>query len=110
MRLIDADAIKFHYGGLGNIPYDDFVGTANYFMDQIKEMPTVNPEPQWIPCSERPPEEEGFYLVTLEHEYGAETNIRFFKYENGELYWSKWGNENITAWMPKPEPYKGVTE
>ena len=69
-----------------------------------------NPEPHWIPCSERLPKDEGFYIVTLEHRYGAETNIRFFKIENGERYWSLWGNENITAWMPKPEPFKGVTE
>ena len=67
-------------------------------------------EPHWIPVTERLPKEEGFYIVTLEHRYGAETNIRFFKIENGERYWSLWGNENITAWMPLPEPYKGVTE
>lgn len=69
-----------------------------------------NPEPHWISCSERPPKEEGFYLVTLGYKHGAETNIRYFKIENGKSYWSKWGNENITAWMPKPEPYNGVTE
>ena len=66
--------------------------------------------PRWIPCSERLPKEEGFYLVTLGYKHGAETNIRYFKIENGKRYWSLWGHENITAWMPKPEPYKGVTE
>ena len=64
-------------------------------------------EPHWIPCSERLPKDEGFYLVTLGYKHGAETNIRFFKIENGEGYWSKWGNENITAWMPMPAPWKG---
>ena len=67
-------------------------------------------EPHWIPCSEELPKEEGFYLVTMEQRYGAETNIRYFKIENGKCYWSLWGNENITAWMPKPEPFKEVTE
>ena len=67
-------------------------------------------EPHWIPCSERLPKEEGFYFVTLAYKHGAETNIRFFKIESGEGYWSLWGNENITAWMPKPIPYKEVTE
>ena len=66
--------------------------------------------PHWIPCSERLPEEERFYLVTLEDKCGAETTIRFFRIENGERHWSVWGNETITAWMPKPEPYKGDTE
>ena len=67
-------------------------------------------EPHWISCSDGLPKEEGFYLVTLEYKCGAETTIRFFRIENGERHWSVWGNENITAWMPKPEPYKGVTE
>lgn len=66
--------------------------------------------PCWIPCSERLPKKEGFYLVTLGYKHGAETNIRFFKIENGKCYWSLWGNENITAWMQKPEPYKGVAK
>lgn len=66
--------------------------------------------PCWIPCSEGLPKEEGFYLVTLGYKHDAETNIRYFKIENGKRYWSLWGNENITAWMPKPEPYREVTE
>ena len=67
-------------------------------------------EPHWIPCSEGLPKEEGFYLVTLGYKHGAETNIRYFKIENGKRYWSLWGNDNMPAWMPKREPYKGVTE
>ena len=67
-------------------------------------------EPHWIPVTERLPKEEGFYLVTLGYKHGAETNIRFFKTESGKRYWRLWRNENITAWMPLPEPYKGVTD
>ena len=66
--------------------------------------------PRWIPCSEGLPKEEGFYLVTLEYKCGAETTIRFFRIENGERHWSLWGNENITAWMPKPIPYQAKIE
>ena len=82
---------------------------ANAIMDAFDEYVESN-EPHWIPCSDELPKEDGFYLVTLEYKYGAETTVRFFKIENGESYWSVWGNENITAWMPLPEPYKGVTE
>ena len=64
-------------------------------------------EPHWIPCGERLPKEEGFYIVTLVDKCGAETTIRFFRIENGERHWSLWGNENITAWMSKPESYRG---
>ena len=76
---------------------------------RIKQLPPIHPEPHWIPCSEGLPKEEGFYLVTLEDKCGAETTIRFFRIENGLRYWGKWGNETITAYMPLPEPYKGVT-
>jgi hypothetical protein len=101
MRLIDADALDYE---LGTSDRDIYVREC------LAEAPIVVVEPHWIPCSGGLPKEEGFYLVTLEDECGAETTIRFFRIENGERQWSLWGNENITAWMPKPEPYKGVTE
>lgn len=101
MRLIDADVLDYE---LGSSDRDIYVREC------LQDAPTVILEPHWIPCSERLPKEEGFYLVTLKYKHGAETNIRYFKIENGKRYWSLWGNENITAWMPKPEPYKGVTD
>ena len=81
-------------------------GIGRKAIDKVNSLP---PADRWIPCSEGLPKEEGFYLVTLKDKCGAETTIRFFRIENGERHWSLWGNENITAWMPKPEPYKGVT-
>ena len=78
--------------------------------DAETRLMSLNPEPHWIPVTERLPKEEGFYLVTLGYKHGAETNIRLFKTESGKRYWRLWGNENITAWMPLPEPFKGVTE
>ena len=117
MRLIDADAFKEYiteacedlaplFNDNGKVAR---LVTENFCKD-IDEQPTIHLEPHWIPCSGGLPKEEGFYLVTLEDKCGAETTIRFFRIENGERHWSLWGNENITAWMPKPEPYKGVTE
>lgn len=57
---------------------------------------------QWIPCSERLPEEYAQYLIC---------------YEDGEcfVYWledADWARgviekEHIVAWMPLPKPYKG---
>lgn len=45
MRLIDADEVVFHYGGLAKIPPGDGAAIAKYFYDQIKEMPTIEPMP-----------------------------------------------------------------
>ena len=120
MRLIDADAIKLYYGGLVHIPYNDFIGIANYFMNQIKEMPTVTPEPHWIPVTERLPGEDDYRPC-----YG---------YEDGAVWWlndmglmglgwyypstGKWAyyNEssgcedrvgNVVAWTHLPKLYRG---
>lgn len=58
----------------------------------------------WIPCSDRFPEEEGFYLVTLRDKAGTLlTNVAFYTIPYGwEEYDPKY---EIIAWMPHPEPY-----
>lgn len=64
----------------------------------IENMPSVTPqEPRWIPVTERLPEEDGGYLVTVKRGYVT------------TAVWigiTKLWNE-VTAWMPLPEPYKG---
>ena len=69
----------------------------------LRDMPSTQ---QWIPCSERMPEErEGKYLVSI----------------NGNVFYSTFGAkvwgfpwyiddteswvEDVDAWMPLPEPY-----
>ena len=85
-------------------PIEDTDELRKIWTEYFSGIPSA--EPHWIPCSEGLPKEEGFYLVTLEDKCGAETTIRFFRIENGERQWSLWGNENITAWMPLPEPMR----
>ena len=58
----------------------------------------VPSEPQWIPCSERLPERNGYYLVT-----GRQGAVNKRLYQDG--YW--YGNWAIIAWMPLPEPWRG---
>ena len=70
-------------------------------------------EQQWIPCSERLPEEDGFYLVSVGSPYKT---VRVYEYKPCE----GWENENlwkadgtycfnwfVEAWMPLPKPWKG---
>ena len=54
----------------------------------------------WIPVTERLPEENGGYLVTVKRGY-VTTALWVGNTEN----WKK-----VTAWMPLPEPYKGGQE
>ena len=56
---------------------------------------------QWIPCSERMPERNGYYLVT-----GRQGAVNKRLYQDG--YW--YGNWAIIAWMPLPEPYRGESD
>lgn len=57
-------------------------------------------EPEWIPVSERVPEENGEYLVTVKRGY-VMTALWVEDAEN----WKK-----VTAWMPLPTPYKAESE
>ena len=60
------------------------------------------PHGEWIPCSERLPEEHHIYLTTIKKANGITftTHSYFFTKEVG------WSNDGVIAWMPFPEPYK----
>lgn len=78
---------------------------AIFSEEAIKEIVGILKEEkgQWVPCDERMPNEDGYYLVTVEFDYGKEI-------EMGWLLGGEWVNENshvTVAWMPLPKPYKG---
>ena len=63
------------------------------------------PEPHWIPCSERLPETDEVMLVTAQPKKGA-PNVNRAYYMDG--HWHGSGSmSNVVAWMPLPEPWKG---
>lgn len=71
-------------------------------IEHLEQMPFAQPEPHWIPCSERMPKQNGFYLLS------SSGTVLIAYYSDGE-----WLSElplimteNNTAWMPLPEPYK----
>ena len=115
MRAIDADALM----------KDVRENSESYFADDFAEFwvnrqPTIQPEPHWIPVTEKP-KESGKYLVTAvisfipdhvddPNTYEAVTTANYSADTRDPIKW--WGNnvEKVLAWMPLPEPYKGVTE
>lgn len=87
-----------------------------------KWLPSAQPEQQWIPCSERLPEESGRYLVTRGlNACGALWNrVYIVNYsdlmglKSERIWWD--GNvgksdfkriDDVAAWMPMPKPWKG---
>lgn len=120
MRLIDADELyraKFH--GVAEIFPPDEQNVESYkrgwndALDAVADdscAQTIDPH-NWIPCSERLPEKENWYIVTL---VGRITivDLRLF-------CWGAWcddrllplaDQEQIVAWMEKPKAYRGGKE
>lgn len=67
---------------------------------------------QWIPCSERLPEDYGTYICTCFD--GCANRVTFVKWQNKLKQWILNGSRSywkVITWMPLPEPYKeGDTE
>ena len=67
---------------------------------------------QWIPCSERLPEEEEYILLSFANYTGLDIgryendgeNDKFYPGDEEETYASY--GLIVNAWMPLPEPYK----
>ena len=94
MRLIDADALKANI----NTAFWSEIGKL------IDDAPTIE-VPKWIPCSERLPNEDGWYLMALLTERGT-------LYLPAHWYRGRWLNVNEhedAVWMPIP-PYTGKKE
>ena len=82
--------------------------------EMLRDLPFVQSESHWIPCSERLPEEYGEYICTMKNGQVQECG---FVPENQRGLVDGWstceadghkflGYIDVLAWMPLPEPYK----
>ena len=136
-RLIDADALKERIRkALGIKSFDNLLPSEKTIVKQIDMASTIRHEPHWIPVTERLPENndpvnvtwvnrnpEVYYMNIKDKPFTATAH-----YHRGHWYWyssvtqdyldeyGEWTPDlvdkdvEIIAWMPLPEPYKGVTE
>ena len=75
------------------------IGREDDFIKKVMSEPERK-KGEWIPCSERLPEEDGLYLVTTSK---GQTQVHVFNHNgNSEKYWMRCNK----AWMPLPKPYK----
>lgn len=110
MRLIDADAFdKYLLGAEIEATKSRkyvFRSAINTIRGNLANFPTVN---QWIPCSERYPEQDERVIVTVG---GYDCSVWDCMSNRGDDYF--WEDEQglyhnkyeVLAWMPLPEPYK----
>ena len=112
MRLVDADAFDERVRAAGGMAEEelteDFKDGVQAVLYMLSNQPTIQPEPHWIPVTERLPKKDGSYLVSGKWGSGKESvGDCEFSVEDG--YFQTAWNFDVLAWMPLPEPYKGVT-
>lgn len=101
--LISEDGQLMLADECGHVVYCDSERFKVVFEDE-------RPHGEWISCSERLPEEHGYYLVTTDGSHNAVIDIaeygKFFRKPEYEYVWEWNKASKILAWMPLPEPYK----
>lgn len=85
-----------------------------YPIRTLEALPSAERRGRWIPITDGLPEERGTYLVTV-NDGGIRVAIAQWWYDvdnGGEWYfvYDDYYVEDIVAWMPLPEPYKGGEE
>lgn len=100
------EAVKKEYYQFIN--YDTELTYNRAISDAIKVIESQPPADQWIPCSERPPEEPCFYTVedrspyTLKRHGKPRRKVVTVKPYMWDVY------DYVVAWKPiDMEPYKG---
>ena len=82
----------------------------------INDLPSAQPEPRWIPCSERLPEEDHWLggsgkqfseqvLVTIANHDDDDIWVYVANTIDGEWILDLPRHCEVIAWMPLPEPY-----
>ena len=109
MRPIDADALmtEFMDSDLDHLQRDDW----REVIQIVADAPTITLEPHWIPVTQALPEDDTIVLVC-----GKGGGIYTAIHNNSKTWirgWWKMNSKNHQcnpiAWMPLPEPFKGVT-
>lgn len=113
MRLIDADELIKKLDGAMDTNSLASMVIVNALITLIAKQPTVtdtNVGCNWIPVSERLPDDYGNYLVSTNDDRVLECDIGTYCYWDG-----KWNgcdangfvrDIDVVAWMPLPEPMR----
>lgn len=82
--------------------------TANEVENILYEVPSAEPEPKWIPVTEALPKEKEMVLIANKKGHvRCGQYQRTFDDQNCRWWWKHNTLEEVLAWMPLPEPWRG---
>lgn len=110
--LLD-DIYDYFKTEIENFNYENQKGMLDDLVDVILEInkgvnKVIKSQPkagEWIPCSERLPEEDGAYLVSGTWESGKVV-VDDCDFSVSDGYFDVAWNFDVEAWMPLPDPYR----
>jgi len=101
MRLLSDEKVK---QAIRTFFGDTSMQVAIMANNLVESIPSEN---DWIPVTERLPEEDGKYLCTITHEkFGYHEVRRCLCCIDRFYFYDLYPGEKVTAWMPLPEPYR----
>lgn len=124
MRAIDADALQLAIveEGQANKRKKYIIGdiwelTGAEIREVINSQPTIQPEPHWIPVTENCDcdlmDNEEVLVFQKDGTINGQIRHAMFYDFNGKKKFVTWEERitiyDVVAYMPLPEPYKGVT-
>lgn len=89
--------------------YKMFEGEDTLYLDAndvgsvLASLPSVQPEPKWIPCSERLPEVGRYVIATTSWAFVTKA---MYCGEHWEIDGLDYKKSSVVAWMPSPKPYR----
>lgn len=83
-------------------------GNKGYVIEKgyVEDAPSVTPTERtghWIPVSERLPEEEGLYLVSVKNDHDRRYSKTCWFHGKSNNWFAR---QDVLAWMPLPKPYE----
>ena len=82
---------------------------AELFINAVCRAPSADRPQEWVPCSERLPEKTGHYLCSFKKANRIDNIYVDLAYWTGGRWYGYLAND-INAWMPLPEPWKGADD
>lgn len=99
----DFEALRIAISAMNELQQYKYLGT----LEEVRELEKERKKQEWIPCSERLPEESGKYEVTaldagrlIVTQVKWQPKLKSWNLTGAMAYWK------ITAWKPLPEPYR----